>query len=203
MLLLAGSPLLFTGLGAGCGWNTGLAAPGGSVGVEWFGNDTPEPGVEIDLSRELSRAIGDLVDARLVAPDAAAVVVNGRVEGFQRRRGVRNRENGLLETGVEVIAYAQLQEGKGGPVLSSARASVWAGFAVDLPENDALATQRAIHKIADELVLELFAPVSDTTAEEAAGAAPEERPGEVPDEAPGGASPEEERPADGSAESAG
>ena len=90
---------------AGCGWNRGLTVGEGvhSVGVEIFRTerDVLERGLEADLHAALSRAVSDLVGARLVAPEDADWVVRGTIAGYRRRGGIRNRQN-------QQIAFEQL-----------------------------------------------------------------------------------------------
>lgn len=105
---------------AGCGWQRGLVAPedGARVGVEVFrlGRDVFERGLEAELHAELTRAVSDLVGARLVAPERADWVLRGTIEGYRRRGGIRSRENQLRETAVQLDIRAELvarRDGRG------------------------------------------------------------------------------------------
>jgi Lipopolysaccharide-assembly len=101
--------LLLAGLGAaGCGYSTGLrmpevqGSPTRSLAIEFFENRTPEKDLERDLQQALSRAAIDLVDAPLVSPDRADLVLRGTVVRFQRRSGIRSSDNQLLESGIRI-----------------------------------------------------------------------------------------------------
>jgi hypothetical protein len=158
--------LLALGLGillSACGYDAGLrvSEKHGSVGIEFFGNDTPERDVERPLYDEISRALRDLTDVPIESPERAEVVIQGTVRTYQKRGGVRSRDNALLETGVLIEAEATLIERASGRALGPpVRAGRYVGFVLDDPSNEARARERVLRYIADELVLELFAPVN-------------------------------------------
>jgi hypothetical protein len=165
---------------AGCGWHRGLSVAEGvdSVGVEIFRTDRDvlERGLEAELHAELSRAVTDLVGARLVAPEDADWVVRGTIAGYRRRGGIRSRQNQLLETGVQLDLRAELvarsAPGASGGTRASTAASVWSGYALDVPLNESDARQRALRHLAETIVLELFAEAElRAEAEPAASAA--------------------------------
>lgn len=145
-----------------CGYSTGLRASErlGSVAVTFFENDTYEPDVERSLQNELTRAMRSLTDLQLTAPDAADVLVRGRVTAFNRRGGIRSPDNDLLETGIYIEAEAALVDRRNDRVLGPAkRAGTWVGYTLDQPSNQVDAEGRALRSVAEKLVLELFAPV--------------------------------------------
>ena len=155
--------LAVAALASGCGYDSGLrvAEKYRSVGVDFFGNETPERDVERPLYDELTRSLRDLTDVPIESPAEAEVVIRGTVRNYQRRGGVRSRDNVLLETGVLVEAEATLVERSSGRALGPpVRAGRWVGFVLDDPGNEARAVERVLHHIADELVLGLFAPVN-------------------------------------------
>ncbi len=158
--------LLALGLGillSACGYDAGLrvSEKHGSVGIVFFGNDTPERDVERPLYDEISRALRDLTDVPIESPERAEVVIQGTVRTYQKRGGVRSRDNALLETGVLIEAEATLIERASGRALGPpVRAGRYVGFVLDDPSNEARARERVLRYIADELVLELFAPVN-------------------------------------------
>lgn len=156
--------LVFLGLVLpGCGYSTGLkvSEKHQSVGVEFFGNVTPERDVERPLYDEVTRALRDLTDVRIESPQRAEVVIQGVVKTYQRRGGVRSTDNQLLETGVLIEAEATLVDRASGRTLGPpVRAGRYIGFVLDDPSNEADARARVLSYIADELVLELFAPVN-------------------------------------------
>jgi hypothetical protein len=145
-----------------CGYNAGLrvSEKHESVGLEFFGNETYERDLERPLYDEMSRAIRDLTDITIESPTRAEIVIRGTVKVFQRRNGVRNPENQLLETGIYVSADATLIDRKSGRALGApAHAGTWVGYVLDQPENEEEARNRVLKHIADQLVLDLFAPV--------------------------------------------
>ena len=147
----------------GCGYETGLrvAEKHHSVGVEFFGNITPERDVERPLHDEITRALRDLTDVPIESPHRAEVVIQGVVKVYQRRGGVRNDDNQLLETGVLIEAEATLIERASGRALGPpVRAGRYIGFVLDDPSNEANAQASVLKYITDELVLELFAPMN-------------------------------------------
>lgn len=152
---------LALGLG-GCGYEAGLrvAERHQSIGVEIFGNDTPERDIERPLQDQITRAVRDLTDARLESPSRADVVIKGTVKVFQRRGGVRSSDNKLLETGIYIQVEATLFDRRSGrPLGPPVYAGPPIGFVTDDPENEARAKDRALRHIADQLVLDLFTPV--------------------------------------------
>lgn len=158
---LAGLLALFA---AGCGWSSGLRVGEGveTVGVEIFRTQRAviERGLEADLHAALSRAVVDLVGARLVAPEDAQWVVRGTIEGYRRRGGIRDRDNRLLETAVEIDLQAELvarRDAGTAKTLAQSGPRVWSGYALDVPENEPAARGRALRFLAETIVLELFA----------------------------------------------
>ncbi len=149
-------------IAGGCGYDTGLrvAERHQSVGVEIFGNDSLERDLERPLHDHITRAIRDYTDARLASPSEAEVVVRGTVRTFQRRGGVRNEENQLLETGIYIDVEAALYDRRTGRILGSQkRAGPSIGFILDDQDNEERTKERLFRLIADQLVLDLFAPV--------------------------------------------
>ncbi len=146
----------------GCGWHAGLVPPDGShsVGVEIFETrrEVLERGLEPLLSEELSKAVVEFVGAPLATPGRADVVVRGRILEYRRRAGIRNTQNELVETGVFILASAELVDRRSGKVLVPTReAHNWTGYALDRPvENEDDARQRALRYVAQTLVFDLF-----------------------------------------------
>ncbi len=163
-----------------CGWHAGLVPPGGSksIGIEIFETQREvfERGLEPLLSEELSKAVVEFVGAPLATPGRADVVVRGRILAYRRRAGIRNTENELIETGVFVLASAELVDRRSGKVLvPTQEAHNWSGYALDLPvENEENARQRALRYVAQTLVFELFTPpAGDAAPAEAAEGSPQ------------------------------
>jgi len=157
--LLGGAVAILVALSvAGCGYSTSLrvAQRYPSLGLEIFGNDSLERDLERPLHDEMSRALRDLSDARLVAPSQADAVLRGRVILYNRRAGIRSEDNELLETGVRIEVEASLLVH--GQSVRTARASSAVGYIVGDPDNETEARNRALRHLSEELVLTLLAP---------------------------------------------
>jgi hypothetical protein len=103
--------LALAALAGACGYTTGMRVPqaeGRTVGIDFFDNLTPERDIERELHEELSRVVLQLVDAPLRAPDHSDLVLRGTVVRYQRRGGIRNPDNELLETGIRLEARGSL-----------------------------------------------------------------------------------------------
>jgi hypothetical protein len=154
--------LLVTGIAGSCGYETGLrvADKHASIGVEIFGNESHERDIERPLHEQITRAVRDLTDAPLEDPSHAEVIIRGTLRQFRRRGGVRSEDNKLLETGVYIEAEASLIDRRSGRALGPPKvAGTWIGFVLDDQSNEAQARDRALRHVADQLVLDLFAPV--------------------------------------------
>ena len=151
--------LLLAALCAACGYSTGLQlAPGhDSIGVELFRNDSPVRDLERDLHLALASSTRNLVDAPLVSPAQASVVVRGRILDFHRRGGVRNQDNQLVETAVTVRVESSLWDGNTGKLLvAPVNSTVQVGYVIDGLESEDQAVRRALDNLADAIVLELL-----------------------------------------------
>lgn len=155
---------------AGCGWHTSLAPPPGksTVAVEIFSvaaspEAVPQRDLEPELHAQISRAVSDLVQARLVPAEAADVIVRGRLTAYRRRGGVRSAENELLESGVRVAVEAWLVDGRTGETIGKhASTARWAGYAVGDVAAEPAARERVMRTLAERLVLDLFGPPRST-----------------------------------------
>lgn len=157
-----------------CGWHSGIEAPAGaqSVGVDVFpvtfesNRYVLERNLEPRFSVQLSRIVTDLIEAPLASPTKADLVVRGEILEYRRRGGVRTGGNELVETGVKIVARAELVDRRTGALVSPpVTASVWSGYSLDNPLNEEFAADRALGYIAQTLVLELFHPgVTDAEA---------------------------------------
>jgi len=154
--------LALTGLSS-CGWHAGLLAPdgAGSVGIEIFETDRKllERNLEPIVADALGRALVDLVQTQLLAPQAADLVLRGEILNYNRRSGVRNRDNELVETGLYVLLRASLVDRRSGETVAGPiTRHGWSGYALDGrgPANEADARLRVIEYVARTLVLDLF-----------------------------------------------
>jgi hypothetical protein len=148
---------------ASCGYSTGLrvAERHQTIGVEFFGNRTYERDLERPFYDELSRVLRDTSDAALVDPGRAQVVVRGTIRSFHRRSGVRSTDNERLETGIYFEVEAVLVDrARDVPIRGPVRHGAWVGYTLVPPENERDARERAMRNVAQELVLDLFAPVN-------------------------------------------
>jgi Lipopolysaccharide-assembly len=150
---------LCLGLGA-CGYSSGLrvSEEHASIGVEFFGNGTYERDLERPFDDQLTRAIRDMSDAPIVASSQADVIVRGTIRSYYHLGGIRSKENQLLETGVAIEIEATLVDRKSSKVLKGPfKAFSAIGYLTGDPLNEPVARDRALHHIAEELVLDLFA----------------------------------------------
>lgn len=149
-------------LAAGCGYSTSLQAPDrkGSVGIEIFGNDSYERDLERPFDDQLTTAFRELVDAPLVDVSRADVLVRGTIRSYYRRPGIRSPDNQLLETGVTIeVTAALFDRASGKRMTEDYKATSSVGYLVGgVTENELDARDRALRHIAQELVLDLFAP---------------------------------------------
>ena len=148
---------------AACGYSTGLrvAERHRSVGVQFFGNDSYERDLERPLDDELTRALRNFVDVPIVDVSRAEVLVRGKILRYVHRSGIRTRDNVPLETGAGIEVEAVLVERATDKVLRGpVRAMSSVGYLIEVPGAEAEARDRALRHVAEELVLDLFAPES-------------------------------------------
>jgi hypothetical protein len=164
---------LVTGL-TGCGYTTGLTLGPDyhSVGLEIFGNDTPEPDLELGLHRALTRATRNMLDARLVDPTQSQLVVRGRLIRFQRRAGLRSADNVWMEGGVWITAEAELVDLRRDVTLvGPLRAEANVGYTRTNREAEPDTRRRALTNLAERLVLDLFTgPINAASGSDPEGA---------------------------------
>ncbi len=158
-------------LGSACGYSAGLgvASQHKTIGVEFFGNDSYERDLERPLDDQVTLSLRDLSDAPIVDMASAEVLVRGKIRTYGRRSGIRSHDNVLLETGVTIEVEATLVDRRTDKILRGPfKASCAVGYLVagsDPPvaiysvDNELEARDRALRHIADEIVLDLFAPV--------------------------------------------
>lgn len=168
---------------AGCGYRVGLVPrdAGGrgveQLGIEIFGNDSRMPDLERDLHASMSRAARRWVDARLVRPEAAPLVLRGRITVVESLPGIRSGENRVLESIGAVRVEAELFDRATRAVVRSAETYVRVGTNLDVPDAGVDARARAVDVAADRLVLLLLAREDEaslppTTAEPSPAAEP-------------------------------
>jgi hypothetical protein len=145
---------------AACGYRTGFTVPDAqSVAVEIFGNDSKERDLEVELHDHLTDALDRLIDAPIVTPERADLVIRGTVLEYARRGGIRNTDNVLLENGVRITVQARLVrpgEDAHEQVLRQLKVADDRGFLVEDPLGEMDARARVLRHIADRLVLDLF-----------------------------------------------
>jgi hypothetical protein len=137
--------------------------------VEVFRNDSPVRDLERDLHLALAASTRNLVEAPLVRPGQASVVVRGRILDFHRRGGVRSQDNELVETAVTVQVESSLWDRNTNKVLvAPVTSTVQVGYVIDGLESEGQAVQRALNNLADAIVLELLTrpPVPPAAASE-------------------------------------
>ena len=152
---------LAAGLASGCGYSSGMRLPEHyhSVGLELFGNDTPEVDLERALHAAMSRQLVQLVRSPLEPPSHADVLIDGRIVEYSRRGGIRDgTDNELLESAVVVRAEAWLVDRRSGErVGEPAKGGVRIGYVIGEERGELAARDRALLDIAQRLVLDLFA----------------------------------------------
>lgn len=152
--------LALASLLAGCGYTSGLRLPEHyhSVGLEVFGNDTPEVDLERGLHAAMARQLVQLVRSPLEPPARADVLVDGRILEYSRRDGIRDgTDNRLLESAIVVRAEAWLVDRRSGEVLGEpAKSGVRIGYVIGEERGELQARDRALLDVAQRLVLELF-----------------------------------------------
>jgi hypothetical protein len=155
-----GAALALAALAGGCGYSSGLRLPEHyqTVGVEIFGNDGPEIDVERDLHLEMAQQVSELLHAPLTPPLRADVVVQGVIEDYSRRGGIRDgTDNRLLESAVVIRTRAWLVDGSTGETIGrTARATARIGYVVEEQQGELRARGRALRDVAQRLVLDLF-----------------------------------------------
>ncbi|MCB9913772.1 MAG: hypothetical protein H6828_01325 [Planctomycetes bacterium] len=182
MSLRAALAAALLGLGAsGCGYSSQLRlpAPHHSVGVEVFGNDSPAPELERSLYAALDDAVATMVSAELRAPDAADVVVRGRIVDYWRLAGVFGTGGQLQESGVTLHVVAWLLDRETGQRLGAEVESVREvryAVGVGAGAGEDAARELALRTLAQELVLELFSEANLSLEEGAEPALRDEAP---------------------------
>jgi hypothetical protein len=159
---LAAALLLACGLG--CGYHAGLLVPEGvgSIGVEIFDNISKVRDLEALVHDHVTESLRSRTDAHLVPPSLAELVIRGRVVEYSRRSGIRNRENELLETGVQIAVEAELVRRRADPeaqevVLRRIQVEEESGFRLQEPDGELDARDRVLRRLGDRIVLELLA----------------------------------------------
>ena len=142
-----------------CGYSSRLAFEQGieTVGVELFGNDTLEIDLERELHKEMSDAVRNLIDARLVEPGEADVVLQGKLTRYTRVGGIRSPDNELLQSGITVASEAVLVERVTGTTLAGPfDVSIDVGFSLTGAGMESMARQRALRNLSERIALDLF-----------------------------------------------
>lgn len=143
-----------------CGYSSGLTLPEHyhSIGVEIFGNDSPEPDLERELHAEVANQVVQLVHSPLDTPERSDVVVDGRIIDYGRLGGIRSGvDNSLLESAVVIRAEAWLVDRRSGqPIGERAQAGVRVGYVIGETDGERHARERALFDVAQRLVLDLF-----------------------------------------------
>ncbi|MFT4711210.1 MAG: hypothetical protein ACI9D0_001054 [Bacteroidia bacterium] len=174
MLRTAALVLLATAASS-CGWHAGLLAPthfegvteDATIGVEIFGNETPEPGLEADFAPYISGALVDFVAMDFEAADRADLIVKGTLTRYRRRNGIRSQDNQLLEGSVRIEVTAELILRSTGEALATANQGLWADWATGTPGlgapgiGEIQARERLLQNLADRLVLDLFTQTAE------------------------------------------
>lgn len=150
---------------AGCGYRAGLLMPEGTrtIGVEVFDNVSKQRDVEAEVHDALTASLRSRLDARIVSPADADLVIRGSVTDYRRRSGIRTKGNVLQETGVTIELTVKLVRRlqSNGPtpresVLSTIELDDESGYRLGEPRGELDARGRALRRLADRAVLDLF-----------------------------------------------
>jgi len=150
----------------GCGYTTRLelAPPYESASVELFSNDTYERDIEREFHVELTRSLRNLVDAPLLSPRHADLIVRGRVLEFFRTTGTRNRQNELVERRLAIRVRGELWSREEGRMIAGpAQGVTTVGYTTETLENERGARRQIIKNLSDEIILDLFAQLRAQT----------------------------------------
>ena len=150
---------LLAGLMAGCGYSSGVRLPEGheTVAVEYFGNDSPDPDLERSIHLRLSDQVARMVNAPLVAPQHADLVIQGRIIDYRRLFGIIGGSNNLMESGVQVYLEAWLYDPHRGIRLGRRiRLNREIRYMVRVRGDEPEALEIALETVTQELVLDLF-----------------------------------------------
>ncbi|MHC4894133.1 MAG: LPS assembly lipoprotein LptE [Planctomycetota bacterium] len=174
--------LLLAAASSACGWTVGIPHPPGAetLAIAYPLNDSEIRDLEVELARALSRAALQRLDLRLVAPDEADLVIDGRITDFGRLGGIRSPDNELLEVRDGIWVDLRLVDGETGLELASASRALASGFVV--PPDSATtnapqerpARQRVARNLAEGLILELFDPSAYDSGSSPTGSTTEE-----------------------------
>lgn len=154
--------LLLLGLGlavAGCGYSSGVRLPPGveTVGVEYFGNDSPEPDLERELYARLSAQVDAMVRGELAPPDAADLVIRGRILDYRRLLGLTGVQGSLVESAVIIVVQAWLFDRRLGTTVGEmTEISREVRYVVHVRAGERGARELAMANLSQELVLDLF-----------------------------------------------
>lgn len=167
LLTLLLTLLLAAGLGS-CGYKSGLTIghETRTVGIEIFDNSSRQrlvPNLERDLHRAMTNAVVEVLNATVVDPSEAQLVIRGSLVDFRRRSGIRNSDNELLETGIRIAVSAELFEVDSGAKETSLATTSYAsrsGYVLSDSNGESAATARVLDNVAQWVVLDLFAPLA-------------------------------------------
>jgi len=143
----------------GCGYSSGVRLPAGAetVGVTVFENSTPQPELERDLFARLSLQASRMIDAEIVAPDRADIVVRGVIVEYRRLQGVLSIEGQLQQTGVRIILRAWLEDQRiGARIGQPIQVDQALRYVVRAGEEEQGARRVVIEHLCQELILDLF-----------------------------------------------
>lgn len=163
------------GLLSACGFHArqDLGPDVHSLGIAVFANDSLEPDLERALQAELTRAARRMVTARLLAPSAADLRLEGRILEYRTRGGVRGENNTLLERGVSIRVQASLITAEGELAAGPVELGQTSGFTTREPDGLRSAEQRVLGNLAEGLLLELLVALDAMAARTAVPGAPE------------------------------
>lgn len=144
---------------ASCGYTSGVRLPAGAqtLGVTVFDNFGPQPEVERDLFACLSSQANRMVDAELVAPQKADLVIRGEIVEYRRLHGILNKEGQLQQSGVRLILRAWIEDQRlGVRIGDTMQVDQAVRYVIHAGEEEFGARQTALQHLCQELILDLF-----------------------------------------------
>jgi len=153
---------------ASCGYTSGIRLPADArtIGVTVFDNLGPQPEVERDLFACLSSQANRMIDAELVAPQNADLVIRGEIVEYRRLHGILNKEGQLQQSGVRLILRAWIEDQRlGVRIGDTMQVDQAVRYVIHAGQEEFGARTTALQHLCQELILDLFTQVDYESSE--------------------------------------